>query len=99
MIRAGIHQTIVCIAPIVDPAERGKCWGRTTGDHVKVEPRMGVKADDVMEQLVSVCQGHSEDGRKAGHQWNTANRDKQREYLLTFTEKPPSILPVNSRQE
>ena len=32
--------------------------------------------------LVSVCQGHSEDGAKAGHQWNTANRELERKWLL-----------------
>jgi len=71
---------IVCIAPIVDP-RCGPCWGRTTLDHVKKEPRMGVKAEDRLDRLVSVCQGHSEDGRKAGYQWNTAHRAEERAYL------------------
>lgn len=73
---------IVCIAPVVDSmVSRKDCWGRTTLDHVKLEPRTGVKADDVPEQLVSICQGHSEDGMKAGHQWNTAHRAEERGYL------------------
>ena len=73
--------TIVCIAPIVDPAERGRCWGRTTIDHVKPQPRLGRRARSVPSEMVSVCQGHMEDGRMAGHQWNTASRDKERAYL------------------
>jgi hypothetical protein len=57
------------------------CWGKVTLDHVKSEARMGVRAESDPDHLVSICQGHSEDGRKAGYQWNTANRDKEREYL------------------
>ncbi len=72
---------IVCIAPLVDIVNIRKCWGRTTLDHVKPEPRLGVKAEDIPEQIVSVCQGHMEDGMKAGYQWNTASRAEEREYL------------------
>lgn len=72
----------VCIAPLVDKnASSSECWGRTTLDHVKPDPRMGVKAEDIPEQLVSACQGHTEDGMKAGHQWNTAHREEERDYL------------------
>jgi hypothetical protein len=81
MRKAGLPLGIVCIAPIVDPAERGRCWGRTTIDHVKPEPRLGVRARSVLSEMVSVCQGHMEDGRTAGRQWNTANRDRERAYL------------------
>lgn len=77
---------IVCVAPIVDH-DCGPCSGRTTLDHVKPEPRMGVKADDVPEQLVSVCEGHSEAGMKAGHQWNTAHRAEERAYLRKIYEE------------
>jgi hypothetical protein len=81
MRKAGLPLGIVCIAPIVDPAERGRCWGRTTIDHVKPQPRLARRAQSVLTEMVSVCQGHMEDGRMAGHQWNTANRDKERAYL------------------
>ena len=81
MRRAGLPLSITCIAPIVDPAERGRCWGRATIDHVKPEPRMGRRAHSVLSQMVSACQGHTEDGRMAGHQWNTANRTAERAYL------------------
>jgi hypothetical protein len=75
----------VCIAPLVDSAEWGKCWGRSTFDHIKPQPRMGVRAKSSPDQLVIVCQGHSEDGMKAGHQWNTAHRPEVRSYLLRVT--------------
>lgn len=81
MLRAGLPTEPVCIAPIVDPAERGRCWGRTTLDHVKDEPRTARKATSEERHLVSACQGHTEDGRQAGHQWNTANRPVERDYL------------------
>lgn len=71
----------VCIAPLIDPAEWGKCWGRTTYDHIKAEPRMGVRAESDAERLASICQGHTEDGMKAGYQWNTSKRPELREYL------------------
>lgn len=71
-----------CIAPRVD-LEAGPCWGRVTLDHVKDEARMGVRAESDRYHLVSVCQGHSEDGRKAGYQWNTSKegRAAERDYL------------------
>lgn len=68
-----------CIARFYDSTT--VCWGKITLDHVKAAARMGVRAESDPDHLVSVCQGHSEDGRKAGYQWNTANRDKEREYL------------------
>lgn len=72
-----------CIAPRVDPAS-GTCAGRITLDHVKDDPRMGDRAQSDRFHLVSVCQGHSEDGRKAGYQWNTANRTLERQWLATI---------------
>ena len=81
MSKAHLSPSPICIAPVVDPDERGRCWGRSTLDHVKSELRMGVRAKSDMEHLVAVCQGHMEDGRKAGYQWNTAHRAEQREYL------------------
>jgi hypothetical protein len=68
-----------CIAP--QGGAETPCWGRLTLDHVKDDPRMGDRAPSDRRHLVSVCQGHSEDGRKAGYQWNTANREAERDYL------------------
>jgi len=44
---------------------------------------MGKRAESDPAHLVTLCQGHTEDGRKAGYQWNTTkeNREKIREYL------------------
>jgi hypothetical protein len=70
-----------CIAPQVDP-NSGPCSGRITLDHVKWELRLGKRADSIAMCLVSVCEGHSENGAKAGHQWNTANRDLERKWIM-----------------
>lgn len=79
-----IHQWFwfhpVCIAPLVDP-NAGHCSGRSTIDHVKSAARMGKRAESDVFHLVSVCEGHSEAGAKAGYQWNTASREKERAYL------------------
>lgn len=74
-----------CIARHYD--DPANCWGRVTLDHVKDSARMGVRAESDQWHLVSVCQGHSEDGRKAGYQWNTANRSLEREYLEGLRER------------
>lgn len=75
-----------CVAPRLGAGT--PCWGRITEDHVKDEPRAGVRATSDKFHLVSVCQGHSEDGRKAGYQWNTSKegRAAERDYLA---EKEP----------
>jgi hypothetical protein len=59
------------------------CFGRLTLEHVKSELRMGVRAPSDMAHLVTLCQGHTEDGRRAGYQFNTTkeNRSLLREYL------------------
>jgi len=77
---------IICVAPVLDPSQSGACWGRTTLEHVKDDLRMGRRAASDPAHLVSLCQGHTEDGRKAGYQWNTdkRNREKVREWLRRF---------------
>lgn len=71
----------LCVAPVVDPKELGRCWGGLTLDHVKDDPRSSVKAEDDEEHLVVVCDGHSERGARAGYQWNTSHRPALRRYL------------------
>ena len=61
-----------------DPAS---CSGRLTLDHVKGDPRMGVRAPSDMAHLVALCEGHTESGARAGRQWNTANRPLLRRYI------------------
>lgn len=73
-----------CPAVVMDPSRWGTCWGEWRLDHVKENPRLGVKADDDERSLIALCGAHDERGIKAGHQWNTAHRDEQREYLATL---------------
>lgn len=74
-----------CVAKKLDPNESARCWGRLTLDHIKDAPRMARRAPSDPAHLVTLCQGHTEDGRKAGFQWNTANRPSLREYLHRVT--------------
>jgi|ERR1035437_378273 hypothetical protein len=69
-----------CVARRLDSLA-GYCSGTLTLDHVKEEPRLGVRAPSDPAHLVTLCQGHSEVGMKSGHQWNTANRPLLRSYL------------------
>lgn len=72
-----------CVAPILDQQASGTCWGRLTLDHVKDHPRMGRRAPSDEAHLVTLCEGHTEAGAKAGYQWNTAHRPILRTYLFT----------------
>ena len=71
-----------CIAPRLGGSAED-CWGRLTIEHVKAELRAGVRAESIPSRMVTLCQGHTEDGRKAGFQWNTnaENRALVRAYL------------------
>lgn len=59
------------------------CWGRNRIEHVKAEPRMGKRAEPRADRLLTLCEGHTEPGMKAGYVWCTAreNRAAMREYL------------------
>lgn len=74
-----------CLAPRLGGTEHD-CWGRLRIEHVKREPRMGARGD----MLGTLCQGHTEDGMRAGYVWCTdsRNREAMREYLLKFYEVP-----------
>jgi hypothetical protein len=80
---------IICIAPMLDPAQSGRCWGRSTLDHVKDQLRMGVRATSDPDHLATICEGHTETGRQAGYQWNTEARNRRlvREYLQRHAAK------------
>lgn len=73
-----------CVAPLVGGSVMD-CFGRLTLEHVKDELRLGVRAPSDAAHLVTLCSGHTEDGRRAGFQWNTnaGNRARVREYLRT----------------
>lgn len=59
------------------------CWGRLTLEHVKDDLRMGVRAPSDPAHLVTLCEGHTEPGMRAGYSWNLdkRNREKVRDYL------------------
>jgi len=64
-----------CVAPFLGGSFMD-CGGRTTLDHVKDEPRMGVRAPSDMAHLVTLCEGHH-----LWTGWATAHRPELREYL------------------
>jgi hypothetical protein len=70
-----------CMAVFLAPITSGPCSGKLTLDHVKDQPRLGKRAPSDPLHLVSLCDGHTERGMKAGFQWNTANRPLLRWYL------------------
>ena len=72
---------VVCPAVVIDMGQFGLCWGRWTLDHIKRRMRLGKRAESTMNTLISLCEGHTEPGMKAGHVWNTANRPAIRRYL------------------
>ena len=62
---------------------------------------MGVRAEARLDRLVTICEGHSEPGMKAGYVWCTqkANREACREYLrglypLTYADFLTSKRPL-----
>jgi len=81
MLASGVIQKITCIAPVVDRSQLGMCFGRSTLDHIKDQPRMGVRATSDEAHLVALCEAHTEAGARAGFQWNTSHRPELRVYL------------------
>jgi hypothetical protein len=68
-----------CLAPRLGGSEID-CWGRDRIEHIKRDPRMGKRGD----LLGTLCQGHTEDGTRAGYCWATdaRNREAMRDHLL-----------------
>ena len=64
-----------CVAPRLGGSSMD-CGGRDTLDHVKDEPRMGVRAPSDMAHLVTLCEQHH-----LWTGWATAHRPELREYL------------------
>jgi hypothetical protein len=71
-----------CVAPRLGGTAMD-CWGRLRIEHVKAAARMGVRAENVPERLVTLCEGHTEPGMRAGYVWCTdkRNRAAMRHYL------------------
>lgn len=65
-----------CLAVRLGDVDPASCAGPLTLDHVKDEPRMGVRAPSDAAHLATVCRGHHIDTG-----WATANRPLLREYL------------------
>lgn len=74
-----------CIAPRLG-GNAADCWGRNRIEHVKKDPRMGRRAESVESRLVTLCEGHTEPGMRAGYVWCTTkeNRAAMRTYLIEF---------------
>jgi hypothetical protein len=74
-----------CVAPRLGGSYHD-CWGRNRIEHVKSEPRMGVRAESRLDRLLTLCEGHTEPGTKAGYCWATDKRNRyaMREYLLSL---------------
>lgn len=70
-----------CVAPRLGGSYLD-CWGRLTIEHIKDEPRMGVRGT----KAVTLCEGHTEPGMKAGWCWNLDRRNRElvRGYLATM---------------
>ncbi len=75
-----------CVAPRLGGSAMD-CFGQLTLEHVKDELRLGIRAPSDEAHLVTLCEGHTENGRRAGYQWNTAkpNRIAVRAYLEEAT--------------
>lgn len=65
-----------CVAPVVDPAEEGKCEGPFEMMHVQdpSDPMFGRKVPDEPGYLAMGCAWHHQ-GQKAGHIWATASEN------------------------
>jgi len=72
-----------CVAPRLGGSSMD-CRGRDTLDHVKDEPRMGVRAPSDMAHLVTLCEGHH-----LWTGWATSHRPELRAYLQGFLPPDP----------
>lgn len=66
------------------------CRGRNRIEHVKAQARSSKRAEPCLCRLLTLCEGHTEPGMKAGYVWCTDhhNRERQREYLRSFGYTP-----------
>jgi hypothetical protein len=81
-----------CLAPqLSGTIEAQSCWGKLRIEHVKAEPRLGLRAEPQLNRLATLCEGHTEPGMKAGYVWCTAreNRTLLRAYLASL---PSSVI-------
>jgi hypothetical protein len=76
-----------CVAPRLGGSFMD-CGGRSTLDHVKDEPRMGVRAPSDMAHLVTLCEGHH-----LWTGWATSHRPELREYLRSVNDEDVQVDP------
>jgi hypothetical protein len=74
-----------CVAPRLGGSAMD-CWGRNRVEHVKGEPRAARRAEPCLCRLMTLCEGHTEPGMRAGYVWATdkQNRAACRDYLRSF---------------
>jgi hypothetical protein len=74
-----------CVAPSLGGSFTD-CAGPTGLEHVKAEPRMSRRAPSCPCALLVLCDGHREQGMKAGFVWctNRDNRNACRVHLASF---------------
>jgi len=76
-----------CVAPRLGGSYLD-CAGRNRLEHVQDNGgRMGRRAPSDPAHLVTLCEGHTEAGMRAGYVWATdkANRQAMRDYLAGVT--------------
>ena len=78
-----------CIAPRLGGTAMD-CWGRNRIEHVKARSRTGKRAEPCLCRLVTLCEGHTEPGMRAGYVWCTdrENRERCRVHLRSFGYSP-----------
>ena len=75
-----------CLAPRLGGSAMD-CWGRNRVEHVKAAPRMSKRAEPQLDRLLTLCEGHTEPGMRAGYVWATDKRNRAacRAYLAEVT--------------
>ena len=83
------HGGVACPAIVIDyDNEMWACWGRWTLDHIKSGMRLGRRAPSDAFHLISLCEGHTENGMRHGRIWNTSHRPEIRAYLEQVNKEP-----------
>lgn len=74
----------VCVAPLIDPSESGKCLGEMTRDHSHSHTggTKGKRAPTTMKTLAIFCQHHH-----LWTHWVTSHRDQIRTYIKEANER------------
>jgi hypothetical protein len=74
-----------CVAPRLGGTAMD-CFGRNRIEHVKAQSRIGKRAEPCLCRLLTLCEGHTEPGMRAGYVWCTdrVNRERCRGYLRDF---------------